>query len=59
MQKLIDAVRKFQDWSGMKINLNKTFELGFDDSRGQEWLPEPVSFGTDKIKILQPTDAVR
>ena len=59
MQKLIDAVRKFQEWSGMKINLNKTFELGFDDTKGQEWLPEPVSFGTDKIKVLQPTEAVR
>ena len=43
----------------MKINLTMTFELGFDDSKGQEWIPVLVLFGTDKIKVLQPTEAVR
>ena len=36
-----------------------TCELGFDDSKGQEWIPVLVLFGTDKIKVLQPTEAVR
>ena len=42
-----------QDLRGMRINLNKTLKLVFDDNKVLEWLPVPSMVGTDKIKVLQ------
>ena len=57
-QVLLDAIQEFEDWSGMKVNLSKTWVLDVDGGSGETDLPQ-LEFKGQPVRLLDPTASCR
>ena len=57
-QVLLDVIQEFEDWSGMKVNLSKTWVIDVDGGSGETDLPQ-LEFRGQPVKLLDPTESCR
>ena len=49
---LLQAIRQFQDWSGMQVNMSKTFVVDINGTC-EEVPPPQLVYGDTPVKVLK------
>ena len=59
MQSLMDAIQKFEEWSGMPVNTLKTKQMTVYGVRGNRTILEEVTYNREPLLIVPESEPVR
>ena len=59
MQSLMDAIQKFEKWSGIPVNTLKTKQMTVDDIKCNRTIAEKVTYNNETLLIVPESESVR